>query len=90
MFERAFRTARKMDKGYPLSWRKSMSSEDRRTFDRWLKGNATVGAIFAAGLVAMAVLGSHRATPPDGTFARASTTADLVASHVQIARGQSV
>ena len=60
-----------MDKGYLLSWRKSMSSEDRRTFDRWLKGNATVGAIFAAGLVAMAVFGSHRTTPDGTVYGRA-------------------
>jgi hypothetical protein len=80
MFERAFPMERTMDKGYLLSWRKSMSAEDRRTFDRWLKGNATVGAIFTAGLVAMAVSGSQRATPPDGTLARATTTANLVST----------
>jgi hypothetical protein len=37
---------------------KSLSPEDRLTFDRWLKGNAIVGLILAAGLIAMAIAGS--------------------------------
>jgi hypothetical protein len=36
---------------------KTLSPDDRRTFDRWLKGNAVFGSIMAAGLVAMAVAG---------------------------------
>jgi hypothetical protein len=55
-----------MDKGYIFNWRRGMSSEDRQTFDRWIKGNAWVGAIFTAGLVTMAVLGSQQGMPPDG------------------------
>jgi hypothetical protein len=58
-----------MGKGYVFSWRKSMSPEDRRTFDRWLKGNALGGAIFAVGLLASSLLGSQRATPPDDELA---------------------
>ena len=37
---------------------KSMSPDDRRSFDRWLKANAIFGLIFAAGVVAMAFAGS--------------------------------
>jgi len=58
-----------MDKGYIFNWRRGMSSEDRQTFDRWIKGNAWVGAIFTAGLVTMAVLGSAQRTPLDGAVA---------------------
>jgi hypothetical protein len=58
-----------MDKGYILNWRKSMSHEDRQTFDRWLRRNVLAGAIFAAGLVTMAVLGSQQGMPPDGAVA---------------------
>jgi len=58
-----------MDKGYIFNWRKSMSSKDRQTFDRWIKGNALVGAIFTAGLVTMAVLSSQQGIPPDGAVA---------------------
>ena len=36
---------------------KPLSPDDRRTFDRWLKGNAVIGSIMAAGLVAMAIAG---------------------------------
>jgi hypothetical protein len=36
-----------------------MSAEDRHTFDRWLKANAVVGSIFAAGLFAMALAGAR-------------------------------
>jgi hypothetical protein len=53
-----------MDKGYILNWRKSMSPEDRQTFDRWLRRNVLAGAIFMAGLLAMSFLGSQRGTTP--------------------------
>ena len=36
---------------------KTLSPDDRRTFDRWLKGNAVFSLIMAAGLVAMAIAG---------------------------------
>jgi hypothetical protein len=61
-----------MGKVYISAWRKSMSLEDRRTFDQWLKRNAAVGAIFGAALVVMAILGSGRTTPPDGAIASTS------------------
>jgi hypothetical protein len=40
---------------------RTMSAEDRRTFHRWLKLNATAGLIIASGLVAMAWVGSNSA-----------------------------
>jgi hypothetical protein len=49
-----------MGKGYILRARKTMSEEDQRAFDRWLKANAVVGLIFAAGIIAMAWAGSIR------------------------------
>src|SRR5262249_58039246 len=37
--------------------RGKLSPEDQHTFNRWLKANAIVGAIFAIGLIAMALAG---------------------------------
>jgi hypothetical protein len=52
-----------MGKGQVWYWRREMSWKDKRTFDRWLIGNAVAGAIFAAGFIAMAVLSWHRGSP---------------------------
>jgi hypothetical protein len=49
----------------------SLSSEDQRTFDRWLKANAVLGLIFGALLVAMALAGSMAVGPPDAAVANA-------------------
>jgi hypothetical protein len=40
-----------------------LSPEDQRTFDRWLKANAILGAIFAVGMLAMALAGINSAGP---------------------------
>jgi hypothetical protein len=40
-----------------------MSTEDQRTFDRWLKANLVVGSIFASALCAMALVGSKALEP---------------------------
>jgi len=40
-----------------LAWRKSMSVEDRRTFDIWIKRNAVAGMILMASLVRDVVFG---------------------------------
>jgi hypothetical protein len=48
-----------MGKGHVWRLRRELSPEDKRTFDRWLTGNAVAGAIFGAGLVVMAALSSH-------------------------------
>ena len=57
-----------MDNGEIFRELKTMSAEDQRTFDRWLYANATFGAIFAAGLIAMAVA-SFTAGPLETTAA---------------------
>jgi hypothetical protein len=48
---------------------KDMSREDRRTFNRWLKANAVIGFMFAAGLVTMALIGSDLARPDEAAVA---------------------
>ena len=68
-----------MGKGYILRWRNSMSSQDRCTFDRWVKGNAVAGAVLVVGLLAMSVLGTHRGVSSDVAIAAARST-DVVAS----------
>jgi hypothetical protein len=51
---------------------RALSPEDRRTFDRWLRANAAAGLILAAGLVAMAVMGSS--SPERNEATRADRT----------------
>jgi len=48
---------------------KDMSQEDRRTFYRWLKANAVTGFVFAAALIAMALIGSDLARPDEAALA---------------------
>jgi hypothetical protein len=59
---------------------KIMFSEDQRTFDRWLKENAIVGLIFAAGLVAMALAAADSAGPRNTVVANSTKTSDVAAS----------
>ena len=40
-----------------------LSPEDRRTFDRWLRVNAVLGAVLALGLLAMAFAGFNAGEP---------------------------
>ena len=42
-----------------------LSPEDQRVFNRWLKANAIVGAIFAIGFLAMALAGMSSVGPRD-------------------------
>ena len=58
-----------MGKGGIASYYSGLSREDRRTFDRWLKANAIVGAIFATGLIVMALTGSRSVAPRDAEAA---------------------
>jgi len=44
---------------------RKLSPQDQRTFNRWLKANAIVGAIFAIGFIAMALAGSSSVGPRD-------------------------
>ena len=59
---------------------KSMSPEDRRSFDRWLKANAIFGLIFAAGVVAMAFAGSRTVGLRDATMADNRDASDVAAA----------
>ena len=44
--------------GQILAQYKTMSSEDQATFHRWVRLNAVLGSIMAAGLLAMALVGN--------------------------------
>jgi hypothetical protein len=57
-----------------------LSREDRRTFDRWLKANAIVGAIFATGLIVMALTGSRSVGPRDAELASRTKASDVAVS----------
>jgi hypothetical protein len=48
---------------------KDMSREDRHTFYRWLKANAVIGFMFAAGLMTMVLIGSDLARPDEAAVA---------------------
>src|ERR1700752_5111721 len=56
---------------------RGLSREDRRTFDRWLKANAIVGAIFATGLIVMALTGSRSVGPRDAELASRTQASDV-------------
>jgi hypothetical protein len=47
-----------MTKGEMFASLKHMSTEDQRTFDRWLRTNMVIASIIGAGLVAMALAGA--------------------------------
>jgi hypothetical protein len=57
-----------------------LSREDRRTFDRWLKANAIVGAIFATGLIVMALTGSRSVGSRDAEVASRTKASDVAVS----------
>ncbi len=70
-----------VENGYISRNYMKMSSDDRRTFDRWLKANAIIALIFAAGVIAMAVAGYNSGGARDGAVAEnTKTTPDVVAS----------
>ena len=49
------------------------SPQDWREFDRWIKANAIIGSLIAAGLFAMAVAGAPSAGPGETAVAGNST-----------------
>jgi hypothetical protein len=59
---------------------RGLSPEDQRTFDRWLKANAVVGAIFATGLVVMALTGARSVGPRDAELASRTKASDVAVS----------
>jgi hypothetical protein len=71
-------------KGQILVQFRTMSPEDQATFRRWLRLNAVVGSILAAGLVAMALVGSNADRP--GTQIAASGVSGKIAAFAQPAR----
>src|SRR5215216_6183803 len=68
-----------MAKGEFLVKYQGLSTEDRRTFDRWLKANAVIASIFAMALVAMAINSSGPPWPATAT-AKSAETGDITAS----------
>lgn len=54
---------------------KSMSPEDQRTFDRWLKANAFAGLLFTTVVVVMALAGSMSGEPREATVVDATPPA---------------
>jgi hypothetical protein len=59
---------------------RTMSAEDRRTFDRWLKANAILALIYAVGIIAMAVASFNSGGPGDAAAVENAKTSDVVAS----------
>jgi hypothetical protein len=66
-------------KGQILVQFRTMSPEDQATFRHWLRLNAVVGSILAAGLVAMALVGSN--ADRSGTEIAASGASGKVAAY---------
>jgi hypothetical protein len=46
-----------------------LSAQDQRAFDRWISANAILGAVFAVGMLAMAVAGSNSLGRSDAAIA---------------------
>jgi hypothetical protein len=69
-----------MGKGGIVFYYRGLSQEDQRTFDRWLKANAVVGAIFATGLIAMALTGARSVGPRDAELASRTKAPDVAVS----------
>jgi hypothetical protein len=69
-----------MRKGDISLYYQRMSREDQRTFNRWLKANAILGLIFAAGIIAMALAGSRSVGPRDAAVANTSKASDVAVS----------
>ena len=53
------------------------SPQDWREFDRWIKANAIIGSLLAAGLFAMAVAGAPSAGPGDTAAAGNSSGTEI-------------
>ena len=69
-----------MGKGGIASYYRGLSRQDQRTFDRWLEANAIVGAIFATGLIVMALTGSRSVGPRDAEVAGRTKASDVAVS----------
>ena len=67
-----------MAKGKIFRYYRLLSQEDQGTFDRWLKANAVVGLILAAGLAVMALAGSSAKSPRDAVVAGGAKASHVV------------
>jgi hypothetical protein len=56
------------------------SPDDWREFDRWIRANAVIGSLLAAGLLVMAVAGAPSARPGDAAAAADSKGSGVGAS----------
>ncbi|MEA2957388.1 MAG: hypothetical protein QOJ58_2888 [Alphaproteobacteria bacterium] len=74
-----------MENGYIAREYQKMSPEDRRTFDRWIKANAFIGFIFAAGIIAMAFAGAWLSEPGGAAVAERAKSPDT-GSERQVSR----
>ena len=66
----------------PSEFYQRMSVEDQMQFDRWLKANAVVAALFSAVVIAMLFAGARSSERADTTAAaiRTASKSELVAS----------
>jgi hypothetical protein len=53
------------------------SPQDWREFDRWIKANAIIGSLVAAGVFAMAVAGAPSAGPGETAVAGNTTSIEM-------------
>jgi hypothetical protein len=58
----------------------TLSPEDKRTFDKWLKANAIFGAILFVGMMAMAWIGANSVGRNDAALAIGSKSSSIVRS----------
>ena len=73
-----------MTKGQISRMYQQLSTEDRRTFDRWLKANTVIGSIFSAALVAMALSASDPSVPgPRQATAQSAEAGEIGAAAAQ-------
>src|SRR5262249_60758157 len=73
-----------MSKGILHEYTK-MSTEDQRTFDRWIIANIVLGVVFAAVITVMAVVGSNSLDKSDAAIAANSKTGTALQHPVRYA-----
>ena len=69
-----------MGMGRILQQYRTQFPDDRATFSRWLKANAVIGSILAAGMIAMAVAGSKSRPPHEVDVAGIEKAASDIAA----------
>ena len=56
---------------------RTMSQEDQRRFDLWLRANAAFGLLFYAGIIVLALAGPRATGPHDAAVAGSMRASDL-------------